>query len=310
MNTIVWAEHTADGLCKSALSAVAAGARLGEVTVVLLGPDIDAAAAEAAGLEGVKEVLRARSAEPVDAAPERLANALVAIVQATSATHLLAAATPLTRGVLPRACALLDVMQITEAVRIDSADTFARLMYAGSALVTVRSEDPVKVVTIRTTAFPPSGAGPGQAPARDIDVDFGPALCELVSRDTARHGRVDLADARVVLSGGRGLGSAEHFTLLEPIAARLGAAVGASRAAVDAGYARPEQQVGQTGKIVAPELYIAVGISGAVQHLAGMKDSRVIVAINSDAEAPIFQVADYGIVGDLFEVLPELEKAL
>ncbi|NYT21995.1 electron transfer flavoprotein subunit alpha/FixB family protein [Alcaligenaceae bacterium] len=310
MTILVWAEHDGNALRKSALSAITAGAGLGRVTVVLLGRDPDAAAAEASRLHGVAEVLCARSAEPVAAAAERLAAALVQIVRQTSATHLFATATPLSRGVLPRTCALLDVMQITEVIRVDSNDTFGRTMYAGSALVTVRSSDPVKVATVRGIAFP--GAEPGQepCPVRDIDVDFGPAWSEILSQEAAGQGTVDLSDARIVLSGGRGLGSAEKFAMLGPLASHLGAAVGASRAAVDAGYASPDQQVGQTGKIVAPDLYIAVGISGAIQHLAGMKDSRVIVAINNDADAPIFQVADYGIVGDLFTVLPELEKAL
>ncbi|MGD9944596.1 MAG: electron transfer flavoprotein subunit alpha/FixB family protein [Burkholderiaceae bacterium] len=310
MTIVVWAEHTSAALRKSALSAITAGRRLGGVTVLLLGQELEAAAAEAAQIDGVSEVLCAPSTEPVAAAHERIAHALAQAVRQTAATHLFAAASPLTRSVLPRTCALLDVMQISEVVRVDAADTFARMMYAGSALVTVRSSDPVKVATVRVTAFPAAGRGSNAAPRRDIDVDFGSPLSELVSRNESRQGRVELADARVVLSGGRGMGSAGSFALLESLAARLQAAVGASRAAVDAGYAPSEQQVGQTGRIVAPELYIAVGISGAVQHLAGMKDSRVIVAINKDPEAPIFQVADYGIVGDLFEVLPQLEKAL
>lgn len=310
MTIIVWAEHSGQALRKSSLNAIGASARLGPLTVVLIGADLDHAAAQAASLQGVDQVLRIAAEPAIQASPERLAQALKQLIEQTSATHLLAAATPLTRGVLPRLAALLDVMQISEAVRIDAEDTFARSMYAGCALVTLRSADPIKVVTLRATAFDPAQAGTAQAPVRAVEVDFGPALAELLSCETMRHERVELAGARVVISGGRGLGSAGHFKLLEPVAARLGAAVGASRAAVDAGYAAPDQQVGQTGQIVAPDLYIAVGISGAVQHLAGMKDSRVIVAINKDADAPIFQVADYGIVGDLFEILPELENAL
>lgn len=310
MNILVWAEHSTTALSKSSLSAITAGTKLGDVTVVLVGQDLDAAAAEAAGLQGVARVLCAHGDQAVEACPERLANALKQIVEQTSSTHLLATATPLARGILPRACALLDVMQISEVVRVDAEDTFARTMYAGSALVTVRSSDPIKVATIRMSAFPGAEPGAARAPVENIDIDFGPSLSELVSRETTQSDQIGLTQAKIVISGGRGLGSVEQFGILQPLATRLGAAIGASRAAVDAGYARPDQQVGQTGQIVAPDLYIAVGISGAVQHLAGMKDSRVIVAINKDAEAPIFQVADYGIVGDLFEVLPELEKAL
>lgn len=310
MSVVVWAEHLDGTLRKSALHAIAAATQLGGVTVVLLGQHADTAAEEAAKVQGVKEVLCAPTTQPVDGAPEQLAHALVQVVQKTSATHLLAAATPLARGVFPRTCALLDVMQISEVVRIDSADTFARTVYAGSALVTVRSADPVKIATVRITAFAAAEQTSAAAPVCHLELDFGTPLSELVTREDIKQSRVELADARIVVSGGRGMGSAEQFAMLDPLATRLGAAIGASRAAVDAGYAPPEQQVGQTGKIVAPELYIAVGISGAVQHLAGMKDSRIIVAINKDAEAPIFQVADYGIVGDLFEVLPALEKAL
>ncbi len=310
MSILVWAEHEGGSLRASARSAIAAATRLGEVTVVLLGPDAGAAAPSAATVLGVREVICASAAQANEASPDQSAHALVQLVRHTQATHLFAAATPLARGVLPRACALLDVMQISEVVRVDAADTFARLVYAGSALVTVRSGDTVKVATVRTTSFPAAEEASPAAPVRQLELDISPPLCELVSREENRRSQVDLAGARIVVSGGRGLGSAEQFSVLDPLARRLGAAVGASRAAVDAGYARPEQQVGQTGKIVAPELYIAVGISGAVQHLAGMKDSRIIVAINKDAEAPIFQVADYGIVGDLFEVVPALELAL
>ena len=310
MSILVWAEHENGALRQSALSAIAAATSLGDVTVVLLGQDSGAAASSAATVRGVREVVCASPTQAAGESPDQLAAALVQLVRRLDATHLLAAATPLARGVLPRACAVLDVMQVSEVVRIDAADTFARLVYAGSALVTVRSNDAVKVATVRITSFPASEETAAAAPVRHLELDVGQALCECVAREDKQRGQVELAGARIVVSGGRGMGSAEQFSILEPLATRLGAAVGASRAAVDAGYARPDQQVGQTGKIVAPELYIAAGISGAVQHLAGMKDSRVIVAINKDAEAPIFQVADYGIVGDLFEVIPALEKAL
>lgn len=310
MSILVWAEHENGALRTSALSAIAAATRLGDVSVVLLGRDTSAAAASVATVRGVKEVVCASASQPLDESPDQLAQALVQLVRRMDATHLFAAATPLARGVLPRASAELDVMQISEVVRIDAPDTFARLVYAGSALVTVRSSDAVKVATVRVTSFPASEETAAAAPVSQLELDVGQPLCECIAREEKQRDQVELAGARIVVSGGRGMGSAEQFSILEPLASRLGAAVGASRAAVDAGYARPDQQVGQTGKIVAPELYIAVGISGAVQHLAGMKDSRVIVAINKDPEAPIFQVADYGIVGDLFDVIPALEKAL
>jgi electron transfer flavoprotein alpha subunit len=310
MNILVWGQHDGCRLSRSTAHAVSAGTRLGEVRVLLVGRDLAEPAGEAARLEGVVEVICAPSRDLLEGSAERLANALVGAVRAIDASHLLTAATPEGRGVLPRACALLDVMQISEVIGIESTDTFVRSIYAGSAIVTVRSSDPIKVATVRVTAFPAAANVETSAPIRELALEFGPMLCEQVARSDAPAGRVELADARIVVSGGRGLGSAEKFALLEPLAERLGAAIGASRAAVDAGYAAPERQVGQTGKIVAPDLYIAVGISGAIQHLAGMKDSKVIVAINNDADAPIFQVADYGIVGDLFDVLPALAQAL
>ena len=309
MTVLVLGEYEGGALRKSALHAVAAAQRLGPVTLVLLGEAGDALR-EAAALQGVDEVLNLLAPELAEPMAENAATALVGVVRSKGATHLLASATPFCKGVLPRVAALLDVMQLSDVVRIDSPETFVRPVYAGSALVTLRSSDPVKVVTLRVSAFPAAAAGDEQARIVSLQVDAGCPLSRLVSREPVRNDDVELADARVVISGGRGLGSAQQFALLEPAARKLGAAIGASRAAVDAGYAAPERQVGQTGKIIAPELYIAVGISGAVQHLAGMKDSRVIVAINKDPEAPIFQVADYGIVGDLFEVLPGLEKAL
>jgi electron transfer flavoprotein alpha subunit len=241
---------------------------------------------------------------------EALAPLLAEAVRWTSATHLVAAASPLTRSTLPRVCALLDVMQLSEVVRIESPDTFVRPLYAGSALATVKSSDPVKIVTVRISAFPAAPQSQDAAPIESIDLAFGSATTKRLATHVKDTGDVDLADARVVVSGGRGMGSAAQYELLQPLASKLGAALGASRAAVDAGYASPERQVGQTGRIVAPDLYLAFGISGAVQHLAGMKDSRKIIAVNKDPEAPIFQVADYGLVADLFEVLPTLERSL
>jgi electron transfer flavoprotein alpha subunit len=309
MTVLVLAEHDGGALRKSALHAVAAAQALGSITLVLLG-EAGQALSEAASLEGVEQVLNLLAPELAEPMAENAAAALADVVRSTGATHLLAAASPFGKGVLPRTAGLLDVMQLSDVVRIESADTFLRPVYAGSAMVVLRSSDTVKVVTLRASAFPAATQGNAQAQIVSLQVDAGPALSRLVSRHAVRSDGVELADARVVISGGRGLGSVEQFALLEPTARKLGAAIGASRAAVDAGYAAPERQVGQTGKIIAPELYIAVGISGAVQHLAGMKDSRIIVAINKDAEAPIFQVADYGIVADLFDVLPALEKAL
>lgn len=310
MTVLVLAEHEAGVLRKSAWHVATAAAVLGPVTVVLMGEGAQTAAAEASSIQGVSQVICLISPALAEPMPESAAAALADTSKSLGATHLLAAASPFGKAVLPRVAALLDVMQLSEVVRIDSADTFVRPVYAGSALVTLKSSDPVKIATIRVSAFAAAPTAAQPAPINTREADAGPSLSRLVSRQAAGGGDVDLADARVVISGGRGMGSAAQFSLIEPAARKLGAAIGASRAAVDAGYAPPERQVGQTGKIIAPELYIAVGISGAVQHLAGMKDSRVIVAINKDPDAPIFQVADYGIVADLFDVLPALEKAL
>ena len=309
MAVLVIAEHDNKTLKRATLQAVDAAARLGEVHLLVLGSGVDAVAQAAAKVAGVAQV------KVVDdpALAEPLAEVVTAQVVplAKDYSHVVAAATAHGKDFMPRVAALLDVAQISEVTGIDSADTFRRPIYAGNAIATVQSSDPIKVLTVRGTSFDEAAAEGGSAAIEKVAavaVDGQPAL---VGREQASSDRPELTAAQVVVAGGRGLGSAEQFqAVLEPLADRLGAALGASRAAVDAGYAPNDWQVGQTGKVVAPQLYIAAGSSGAIQHLAGMKDSKVIVAINKDEEAPIFQVADYGLVADLFDALPELEKAL
>ena len=310
MAVLVIAEHDNKTLKRATLQAVDAAARLGgEVHLLVLGSGVDAvaqAAAKVAGVAQVKVVDDAALAEP-------LAEVVTAQVVplAKDYSHVVAAATAHGKDFMPRVAALLDVAQISEVTGIDSADTFRRPIYAGNAIATVQSSDPIKVLTVRGTSFGEAAAEGGSAAIEKVAavaVDGQPAL---VGREQASSDRPELTAAQVVVAGGRGLGSAEQFqAVLEPLADRLGAALGASRAAVDAGYAPNDWQVGQTGKIVAPQLYIAAGISGAIQHLAGMKDSRIIVAINKDEEAPIFSVADYGLVADLFEAVPALTAKL
>lgn len=309
MAVLVIAEHDNKTLKRATLQAVDAAARLGEVHLLVLGSGVDAvaqAAAKVAGVAQVKVVDDATLAEP-------LAEVVTAQVVplAKDYSHVVAAATAHGKDFMPRVAALLDVAQISEVTGIDSADTFRRPIYAGNAIATVQSSDPIKVLTVRGTSFDEAAAEGGSAAIEKVAavaVDGQPAL---VGREQASSDRPELTAAQVVVAGGRGLGSAEQFqAVLEPLADRLGAALGASRAAVDAGYAPNDWQVGQTGKIVAPQLYIAAGISGAIQHLAGMKDSRIIVAINKDEEAPIFSVADYGLVADLFEAVPALTAKL
>ncbi len=309
MTILVIAEHDHQSLKAATLNTVAAAGRIGgEIHVLVAGADCNGAAQEAAGLQGVARVKVADAPHYASQTAENLA-ALV-IANAAAYTHILAPASPFGKNILPRVAALLDVGQISEISGIESADTFIRPIYAGNALATVKSADPVKVITVRTTAFD-AVAGGGSAQVENIAAAADTAQATLTSRELTKSERPELGAAKIIVSGGRGMGSGENYhKLLEPLADKLGAALGASRAAVNAGFVPNDYQVGQTGKIVAPQLYIAVGISGAIQHLAGMKDSKVIVAINKDPDAPIFQVADYGLVGDLFEVVPQLEAAV
>ncbi len=310
MAALVIAEHDNASLKAGTLNTVTAAVQAGgEVHVLVAGANCDAAAQAAAAVAGVAKVLVADAPQFGDHLAENVAAQVVAI--AKNYSHVLAPATAFGKNVAPRVAALLDVAQISEITSVESADTFVRPIYAGNAMATVQSSDAVKVITVRTTGFDAAAASGGSAAVEKIEAGADTGLSSFVSREVAKSDRPELAGAKVVVSGGRGMGSAENFHgVLEPLADKLGAALGASRAAVDAGYAPNDWQVGQTGKVVAPQLYFAVGISGAIQHLAGMKDSKVIVAINKDEEAPIFGVADYGLVADLFKAVPELVGAL
>lgn len=309
MTTLVIAEHDNAELKGATLNAVAAAAQLGgDVHVLVAGSGAQAVAEAAAKIAGVAKVLHADAAHLADGLAENLAAQVLAL--ASSYSHIVFPATASGKNVAPRIAAKLDVAQVSDIVSIESPDTFQRPIYAGNAIATVQSADSVKVLTVRTTGFDAVAAEGGSAAVEAVDAVADSGLSSFVGREVAKSDRPELAGARVVVSGGRGMGSAENFKILDPLADKLGAALGASRAAVDAGYAPNDWQVGQTGKIVAPQLYVAIGISGAIQHLAGMKDSKVIVAINKDEEAPIFGVADYGLVGDLFQVVPALESAL
>jgi electron transfer flavoprotein alpha subunit len=309
MSILVIAEHDNASLKAATLNTVTAASRIGgEVHILVAGANCAAAAAQAAKVAGVAKVRVADAAHYADQTAENLA----ALVQANAAgyTHILAPSTSNGKNTLPRVAALLDVAQISDIVAVEAADTFVRPIYAGNALATVKSADAVKVITVRTTAFDAAGEG-GSAAVETLAAGPDLGVASLVGREVTKSARPELGAAKIIVSGGRGMGNGENYrAVLEPLADKLGAAMGASRAAVDAGFVPNDYQVGQTGKIVAPQLYIAVGISGAIQHLAGMKDSKVIVAINKDPDAPIFQVADYGLVADLFAAVPELVSAL
>jgi len=310
MAVLVLAEHDNKIIKKATLNTVAAAQKLGgDIHVLVAGHNAAAAAAEAAKVAGVKKVLHADAPHLGEFLAENLAALIVSLGKNYS--HILAPATSTGKDVMPRAAALLDVQQISDISAVEGADTFVRPIYAGNALATVKSKDPIKVITVRTTGFDAVASSGGNAQVEAVTPPADSGLSAFVSREVSKSERPELTAAKIIVSGGRGMASGENFTkVLEPLADKLGAAMGASRAAVDAGFVPNDWQVGQTGKIVAPDLYIAVGISGAIQHLAGMKDSRVIVAINKDEEAPIFQVADYGLVGDLFQLVPQVVEEL
>ena len=308
MAALVIAEHDNASLKASTLNTVTAAVQCSnEVHILIAGHDCAGAGAAAAQIAGVTKVLIAEGAQFADGLAENIAEQALAL--ASNYSHVLAPATAYGKNILPRVAARLDVGQISEITKVDSPDTFERPIYAGNAIATVQSIDAIKVITVRATGFDAAATG-GSAAIEKITAVADSGKSAFVSRELAKSDRPELTAAKVIVSGGRGIGSAENFKILEPLADKLGAAMGASRAAVDAGYVPNDWQVGQTGKIVAPQLYIAVGISGAIQHLAGMKDSKTIVAINKDPEAPIFSVADYGLVGDLFEAIPALVQEL
>jgi electron transfer flavoprotein alpha subunit len=309
MTVLVLAEHDNKTLKGATLNAVSAAQAIGgEIHILVAGDGARPAAEAAARIPGVAKVRLAEDPALAHGLAENVAPLLAKL--AGEYSHVLAAATTSGKNIMPRVAALLDVMQVSDIQAVVSPDTFVRPIYAGNALATVQSKDPIKIVTVRATGFPAAPAEGGSAAIEEVSGAASAGLSEFVGAELSKSERPELTSARIVISGGRGMQSGENFKLLESVADKLGAAVGASRAAVDAGFVPNDYQVGQTGKIVAPELYIAVGISGAIQHLAGMKDSKVIVAINKDEEAPIFQVADYGLVGDLFKIIPELDQEL
>jgi electron transfer flavoprotein alpha subunit len=308
MTALVIAEHDNASLKGSTLNTVTAAAQCGgDVHILVAGHNAAAAAEAASKIAGVAKVLLADAPQFADGLAENVAEQVLAL--ASTYSHILAPATAFGKNILPRVAARLDVGQISEITKVDAPDTFERPIYAGNAIATVQSADAVKVITVRTTGFDAAASG-GSAAVENVSAAADSGKSAFVSRELAKSDRPELTAAKIIVSGGRGMGSGDNFKILEPLADKLGAAMGASRAAVDAGFVPNDWQVGQTGKIVAPQLYIAVGISGAIQHLAGMKDSKTIVAINKDPEAPIFSVADYGIVGDLFEIVPQLVTEL
>jgi electron transfer flavoprotein alpha subunit len=309
MSVLVLVEHDGKSVKDATLAAVTAASKLGDVNALVVGNNADAVAQAAAKIAGVSKVYVANS----PALEHQLAEAVAPVAAKLMESHdaFVAPSTTTGKNIAPRVAALLDVMQITDILSVEGPDTFTRPIYAGNAIATVKSKDAKKVITVRTTAFEKAAAEGGSASLESVDVPQETGGSEFVSLDASESERPELTSAKVIVSGGRAFGSSEQFhALLDPLADKLGAAVGASRAAVDAGYAPNDYQVGQTGKIVAPQVYVAIGISGAIQHLAGMKDSKTIVAINKDEEAPIFQVADIGLVGDLFKIVPELTEKL
>jgi electron transfer flavoprotein alpha subunit len=309
MSILVIAEHDNNVIRSATLNTVNAASQLGdEIVVLVAGHNSSSAAKASASIAGVSKVVHVDDAQYEHVLAEAIAPLVVAI--AADASHILAPASTFGKNIIPRIAALLDVAAITDISKVESADTFVRPIYAGNAMATVQSSDSIKVMTIRTTAFDAAATEGGSANIEATAASPASGLSSFVRQELTKSERPELTSAGIIISGGRGFGSEENFALLNDVADKLGAAIGASRAAVDAGYAPNDYQVGQTGKIVAPDLYIAVGISGAIQHLAGMKDSKVIVAVNKDEEAPIFEVADYGLVADLFQVLPELSTAL
>ena len=309
MTVLIIAEHDNNSIRKSTLNTVTAAVQIGgDVHIAVLGSGISGAASAAAAVAGVSKVLTFDDASLADETSEIVAAQILSI--AGNYSHILAPATSIGKSVLPRVAAKLDVAQVSDIIKVESADTFVRPIYAGNVLATVQATDATKVITVRTTGFDAAAATGGTAAIESQAIAPAGNAATFVSREIAKSDRPELTAASIVVSGGRGVGSADNFKIIEALADKLGAVMGASRAAVDAGYVPNDLQVGQTGKIVAPQLYIAVGISGAIQHQAGMKDSKVIVAINKNPDEPIFQVADYGIVGDLFEVVPQLTAAL
>jgi electron transfer flavoprotein alpha subunit len=309
MSVLVLVEHDGSSIKDATLATVTAAAKLGEVHVLVAGNNVDGAAQAAAKVAGVAKVLVADAPHLDHELAENVAPIAAQLMVGYDA--FLAPATTTGKNIAPRVAALLDVMQVSDILSVEGPDTFTRPIYAGNAIATVKSKDAKKVITVRTTGFDKAAPDGGSASVEQVDAGSGDGKSEFVSMDASESERPELTSAKVIVSGGRAFGSSDQFhALLDPLADKLGAAVGASRAAVDAGYAPNDYQVGQTGKIVAPQVYIAIGISGAIQHLAGMKDSKVIVAINKDEEAPIFQVADIGLIGDLFKIVPELTEKL
>lgn len=306
-STLVLVEHNGKSVLPVTKHAITAAKKVGgEISCLVAGPEVGPVAAEVASIQGLAKVLVVENKEYAGFMPERLTPLLLAAHEQFKFSHILAGASALSRGLLPRVAAKLDVSPISDIIDVKDSDTFVRTIYAGNAIMTLKSKDPVKIITVRTTAFEADESQGGSIAEVKLDAPEMPMNSEYISQELSKSDRPELGSAKIVISGGRGMKTGEHFDLLYSLADKMGAAVGATRAAVDAGMVPNDMQIGQTGKIVAPELYIAVGISGAIQHLAGMKDSKTIVAINKDAEAPIFQVADLGLVADLFKAVPEL----